>query len=104
MLKKRRLRLTNKSKMTILEELHKTIDKSDWDGCNNNFNKAFQEANDKIGEINDELQLRKSEIERWTFLFNKNPEKGLTYMTLGVKTLENGDEIPFVFPDQNELN
>src|SRR5690554_999217 len=89
--------------MTILEELHKTIDESNWDGCNNNLNKAFQEANDKIGEINDELQLRKSEIERWTFLFNKNPEKGLTYMTSGVKTLENGDEISFVFPDQNEL-
>lgn len=89
--------------MEILEELHKKIDESNWDGYNNDFNKSFQEVNDEILKTKDDLQLRKSEIERWTFLFNKNPVEGLTCKTSGVKTMENGDKIPFEFPDKNEL-
>lgn len=91
--------------MDPLEEFHQIIDKSDWDIKQESLiNKSFQEINDKLAANNQTDLLRKSEVERWVFLFNKNPEKGLSYKMAGTKKLENGDEVPFVFPDKNELN
>ena len=89
--------------MTHLEKLYVKIDESDWDAYNNSLNKAFQEINEDISTIGDGEQLRKSEVERWTFSFNKNPDTGITCMTAGTKTLENGEEVSFEWPDKTEL-
>jgi len=89
--------------MNPLEKFHKKIDESDWDAGNHNFNESFQQINTELSELGDENLLRKSEVERWTFAFNKLPDKGLKYRIAGTKTLENGKEVPFVWPNKDDL-
>lgn len=88
--------------MNPLEELHNKIDKSGWDiGNDDLINKAFQETNGLIAD-NSDLR-RKSETEHLVFAFNKTAKKGLSSKMSGTKTLENGETVPFEWPDVNEL-
>lgn len=89
--------------MNPLEELHIFIDGISWD-CKQEslFNEEFQKTNDRIREIDKQDLLRKSEIERQTFAFNKGPKDGLSFKMAGTKTLEDGTEIPFEWPDIRE--
>lgn len=89
--------------MNPLEELHIKIDQSDWDVKQEDLlNKSFKEVYDKLAEAGEKDLLRKSEVERQSFLFSKTPENGLSYKAAGTKTLEDGSEIPFEFPDIKE--
>jgi hypothetical protein len=85
--------------MDPLQEIHNEIDSSDWNSRDqSHFNKRFQEINERLQENHLQDLLRKSEMERQVFSFNKGPE-GLRPMTGGTKTLADGSEIPFEWPD-----
>ncbi len=89
--------------MNPLEELHKKIDESNWDvKQEDQLNKAFQEVNGILADSNEHDLLKKSEVERQTFAFTKNPEKGLSFKMEGRKKLEDGTEITFEWPDIKE--
>ena len=89
--------------MNPLEEIHKRIDESDWDIRQSDLiNKAYQETGQKLGESSNEILLKKSEIERQAFAFSKSPEKGLSFKIAGTKTMEDGNEVPFQWPDIKE--
>lgn len=89
--------------MNLLEELHIRIDNEDWDVRQEDLlNKAFQELNEKLAAANENELLRKSEAERQTFAFSKEPEKGLSFKRTGTKKLEDGMEVPFEWPDIKE--
>jgi len=89
--------------MNLLEELHIRIDKENWDVKQEDlFNKSFQELNDKLAAANEIDLLRKSEAERQTFSFSKEPEKGLSFKMAGTKKLEDGTEVSFEWPDIKE--
>lgn len=89
--------------MNPLEELHIKIDESDWDIKQEDlFNKAFQEVNGILTEVNNYDLLKKSEAERQTFAFTKTPEKGLSFKMAGTKKLEGGGEVTFEWPDIKE--
>lgn len=89
--------------MNELDILHARIDESDIDHHNTIINTWFQDINDEISKREDDVLLRKSEIERWTFSFNKNPDEGITSMMRGTKKMENGEEIPYEWPNKNDL-
>jgi hypothetical protein len=85
--------------MNPLEEVHRKIDESDWDAKDDHlFNEIFQETNTKLVESNQAESLHKSEKEREVFAFGKTPD-GLKWKLSGTKTLEDGSEVPFNWPD-----
>lgn len=85
--------------MNPLEALHKMIDESGWDYRDKSLiNKKFQEVNEALQKLGLRDLLRNSEFERQVFAFNKGTT-GLKPMTGGTKTLEDGSEIPFEWPD-----
>ena len=89
--------------MNPLEELHKQIDKSDWDvKQTDDINRAFKEVNEKLKSTGSESLLEQSDLEREAFSFNKSPNKGLSCKLSGDKTLPDGSIVPFQWPDINE--
>ncbi len=90
--------------MNPLEQLHITIDYNDWDITDEGLiNKAFQDVNKALEEAGDVVTLHFSELERVAFAFSKNPKQKLSYKVAGSRTLEDGTEVPFQWPDPNTL-
>src|SRR3954466_9144185 len=86
--------------MNALEQLHNEIDQSDWDITNyDQINQAFQLVNDILDKEHNEPDLHFSEVERQAFAFTKTPEKKLSFKMAGQKTLQDGTNIPFEWPD-----
>jgi hypothetical protein len=85
--------------MNPLEELHKTIDNSDWDVKDDSLiNKLFQELNSELENSGQIDLLKKSEKEREVFNFSKTTE-GIKWKFQGTKTFEDGTKEPFNWPD-----
>ncbi len=90
--------------MNPLEELHKNIDDGIWDDRRKyDLNQAFKDTYDQLEALEFTGLLRKTEVERWVFAFVITPEDGISHQTAGVNRLESGVEIPFVWPDKNDL-
>jgi len=90
--------------MNPLEELHKKIDSGIWDvRQKHDLNTAFLETYSQLKTSGFTSLLRQTEVERWVFAFVITPEEGISHQVAGVNRLESGDEIPFVWPDKNDL-
>lgn len=90
--------------MNPLEDLHKKIDSGIWDvGQKHDINAAFQEAYGQLEALGLTNLLRQTEVERWVFAFVITPEEGISHQMAGTHKLESGDEVPFIWPDKNEL-
>ena len=86
--------------MSALDELHKLIDRSDWDiAQEDEINKAFQAAHKELQDANETEAAATCDMERQAFAFNKSPEKRLSFKLSGTRKLEDGTEVPFEWPD-----
>jgi len=94
---------TNKL-MNALEKFYITLDQSGWDvKQESDINQALQKVNETLfTEGLFEVQ-HLAEIDRQAFHFSKSPEKRLSFRAAGTRTMEDGTEIPFEWPDIREF-
>lgn len=91
--------------MNVLEELYQKLDSNEWDATNSDeINKAFQEVNVKFNASESNEILHSSEIERQAFAFHKSPKMKLSFKISGQQKTENGETIPFEWPDIKTFN
>lgn len=90
--------------MNALKQFYKDLDQSGWDvKQESNINQALLEVNKKLFEAGLTDILHSAEIDRQAFLFSKSPEKRLSFRAAGTRTMEDGSEIPFEWPDIREF-
>jgi hypothetical protein len=86
--------------MNALEQFYIDLDKSDWDVKDESvIDQRLQEMRDVLPEET----RRFAEIDRQVFHFSKSPEKFLSFRVAGTRTMKDGSEIPFEWPDINEF-
>ncbi len=89
--------------MSLLNQVYKKIDESDWDERQKDLIlHEFIEVSDEFHKENLEDDLLKSEAERHTFEFNKNPDKGVFFKLRGERKLDDGTIVPFEWPNIRE--
>lgn len=90
--------------MNALEQFYLNLDQSGWDvKQESDISQALQEVNKKLLEAGLSDVLHFAEIDRQAFHFSKSPEKHLSFRAAGTRTMEDGSEIPFEWPDIREF-
>ncbi len=90
--------------MNALEQFYIDFDQSGWDvKQESDINQALQEVNETLFEAKLFDVQRLAEINRQAFHFSKSPEKRLSFRAAGTRTMEDGSEIPFEWPDIREF-
>jgi Domain of unknown function (DUF4209) len=90
--------------MNALEQFYSDLDLSGWDvKQESDINKQLQNVNEALFEANLLDVQHLAEIDRQAFHFSKSPEKRLSFRSAGTRTMEDGSEIPFEWPDIREF-
>ena len=90
--------------MNALEQFYIDLDQSGWDiKQESDINQTLQEVSKKLFEADLSDVLHFAEIDRQAFHFSKSPEKRLSFRAAGTRTMEDGSEIPFEWPDIREF-
>ena len=100
--------------MTTLEKYLNQLDSGSYDVLNDhNINSELQKISDQIAKEGNEEDLKLSELNRMVFSFRKSFDyendpnngklKGLSWMTSGTITNEDGTKEPFYWPDATKL-
>lgn len=90
--------------MNALEQFYIDLDQSGWDiKQESDINQTLQEVKKKLFEADLSDVLHFAEIDRQAFHFSKSPEKRLSFRAAGTRTMEDGSEIPFEWPDIREF-
>ena len=90
--------------MNALEQFYIDLDQSGWDvKQESDINQTLQKVNETLFTegLFDVQHL--AEIDRQAFHFSKSPEKRLSFRAAGTRTMEDGSEIPFEWPDIREF-
>ncbi len=91
-------------KMNALDQFHNDLDHSGWDvKQENDINHALRKVNETLAEAKLPDVQHLAEIDRQAFHFSKSPEKRLSFRAAGTRTMEDGSEIPFEWPDIREF-
>lgn len=86
--------------MNALEQFYIDLDQSGWDvKQESDINQALQKVNAELFEVGLTDVSHFAEIDRQAFLFNKSPEKRLSFRAAGTRTMRDGTKIPFEWPD-----
>ncbi|MEI7725055.1 MAG: DUF4209 domain-containing protein [Bacteroidota bacterium] len=90
--------------MNALEKFYFDLDQSGWDvKQESNINQALQKVSEILVEAKQLEVQHFAEIDRQAFHFSKSPEKRLSFRAAGTRTMEDGSEIPFEWPDIREF-
>lgn len=90
--------------MNALEQFYINLDLSGWDvQQESDINAVLQKVNDVLLAAEQLDILHLTEIDRQAFHFSKSPEMRLSFRAAGTRTTENGNEIPFEWPDIREF-
>lgn len=90
--------------MNALEQFYSDLDLRGWDvKQESDINKRLQDVNNTLSELKLLDVQRLAEIDRQAFHFSKSPEKRLSFRAAGTRTMEDGSEIPFEWPDIREF-
>ena len=90
--------------MNALEQFYSDLDQNGWDvKQESDINQAFQKVNETLVEAKLLDVQYLAEIDRQAFHFSKSPEKRLSFRAAGTRTMEDGSEIPFEWPDIREF-
>ena len=90
--------------MNALEQFYSDLDLSGWDvKQESDINKQLQDVNKALFEARILDVQHLAEIDRQAFHFSKSPEKRLSFRAAGTRTIEDGSEIPFEWPDIREF-
>lgn len=90
--------------MNALLQFYIELDQSGWDvKQERDINQALQKVNETLVEAKLLDVQHFAEIDRQAFHFSKSPEKRLSFRAAGTRTMEDGSEIPFEWPDIREF-
>ncbi len=90
--------------MNALEQFYIDLDQSGWDvKQESDINQVLQKVNETLVEAKLLDVQHLAEIDRQAFHFSKSPEKRLSFRAAGTRTMEDGSEIPFEWPDIREF-
>ncbi|MEA3495955.1 MAG: DUF4209 domain-containing protein [Bacteroidota bacterium] len=90
--------------MNALEQFYCKLDQNGWDVKHeSDINQALQKVNESLFEAKLLDVQHLAEIDRQAFHFSKSPEKRLSFRAAGTRTMEDGSEIPFEWPDIREF-
>jgi hypothetical protein len=90
--------------MNALEQFYNKLDQSGWDAKQeSDINQTLQKVNETLVESKLMEMQHFAEIDRQAFHFSKSPEKRLSFRAAGTRTMEDGSEIRFEWPDIREF-
>lgn len=91
--------------MNALEQFYIDLDNSGWDHHNEDaIITRLKEVQQELYKADLKDEVRLALIEHQVFQFVKTPEKGLSPMLGGNRVTEDGEKVPFVWPDINWFN
>ena len=94
----------NEEKMNALDQFYSDLDLSGWDvKQESDINHALLKVEETLVEAKLLDVQHLAEIDRQSFHFNKSPKKRLSFRAAGTRTMEDGSEIPFEWPDIREF-